>query len=89
MRAEFAELESFGSKKVATTLTETAAQIGEHFGVETLRVQADLTKVDQVERIMKEVVDKWGRIDILGGPAVRLPAWLRRRHLRPSGWCGQ
>ena len=74
---------------MATTLTETAAQIGEHFGVETLRVQADLTKVDQVERIMKEVVDKWGRIDILGEPTPpRLPAWLCRRRLKQR-MCGQ
>lgn len=26
---------------------------------------ADLTQVDQVKRIMQEVMDKWGRIDIL------------------------
>ena len=35
------------------------------FGVETLRVQADLTQKDQVERIIAEVLAKWGRIDIL------------------------
>ena len=64
-QGEFAALEAFASKKVATTLTATAAQIGEEFGVETLRLQADLTEPLQVERIMAEVMAKWGRIDIL------------------------
>jgi 3-oxoacyl-[acyl-carrier protein] reductase len=62
---EFAALEQFQSGQVATTLTATAAQIGEIHGVETLRLQADLTQVEQVERIMQETMDKWGRIDIL------------------------
>ena len=48
-----------------TTLTETAQQIGEEFGVKTVRGLGDLTKMDQVENVVESVSKELGPIDIL------------------------
>ena len=48
-----------------TTLTETAREIAEGAGVRTLRVLADLTRSDQIERVVSEVTEQLGPIDIL------------------------
>lgn len=48
-----------------TTLTDTAQQIAERFGVRTLRVLADLTASDQVQRSVETVIRDLGPIDIL------------------------
>jgi 3-oxoacyl-[acyl-carrier protein] reductase len=48
-----------------TTLTETARQIGEEFGVKTVRVLGDLTKMDQVENVVATVSQELGPIDFL------------------------
>ena len=48
-----------------TTLTDTASEIAEQFDVETVRVLADLTKGDQIERVVQTVEDSLGPIDVL------------------------
>jgi 3-oxoacyl-[acyl-carrier protein] reductase len=48
-----------------TTLTDTAREIGENFGVKTVRALGDLTDNEQVGRIVQEVTDALGPIDIL------------------------
>lgn len=48
-----------------TTLTDTAREIGEKHRVRSVRVLADLTRNDQVERIVREVTESLGGIDIL------------------------
>jgi 3-oxoacyl-[acyl-carrier protein] reductase len=48
-----------------TTLTATARQIGEQFGVRTLPVLGDLTRTEQVERVVAQAVDTLGPIDVL------------------------
>ena len=48
-----------------TTLTDTAREIGEQFGVKTVRVLGDLTKPDDVELVVKTVENELGPIDIL------------------------
>ena len=48
-----------------TTLTDTAREIGEHGQVQTVKVLADLTDGGQVERIVSEVTQELGPIDIL------------------------
>ena len=45
-----------------TTLTATAAEIGQAFGVPSLRVLADLTSGEEVDRAVGEVVARFGRI---------------------------
>ncbi|MFT5323474.1 MAG: 3-oxoacyl-[acyl-carrier protein] reductase [Planctomycetaceae bacterium] len=48
-----------------TTLTDTAREIGETFGVKTVRALGDLTDNEQAGRIVQEVTDALGPIDIL------------------------
>lgn len=48
-----------------TTLTDTAKAIGETHGVKTHRVLADLTKPEDVQRIVAEVTSELGPVDIL------------------------
>jgi 3-oxoacyl-[acyl-carrier protein] reductase len=48
-----------------TTLTDTAREIGEKYGVKTVRVLGDLTDNEQVGRIVQEVTDALGAVDIL------------------------
>lgn len=48
-----------------TTLTETAREVAEQYGVRAVRVLGDLTENDQVGRIVQEVTDALGPIDIL------------------------
>src|SRR4029077_1471762 len=48
-----------------TTLTETARRVGEEFCVRTMRVLGDLTKCEDVERVVAGVTAELGPIDIL------------------------
>ena len=56
----------------AQTLTETAAAIAESSGAHVLAVPADVTRIDDISRLVASGVDRFGRIDILvtnaGGP---------------------
>ncbi|MGD9094237.1 MAG: SDR family NAD(P)-dependent oxidoreductase, partial [Anaerolineales bacterium] len=56
-------------------LQETARQI-QSFGAEALIVPTDVTDQSQVERLVREVLKQWGRIDILvsnAGQYIRKP----------------
>uniref|UniRef100_A0A7C2K0W9 SDR family oxidoreductase n=1 Tax=Schlesneria paludicola TaxID=360056 RepID=A0A7C2K0W9_9PLAN len=48
-----------------TTLTDTARQIGEQFGVKTVRSLGDLTSEADVVRVVAEVTQSLGEIDIV------------------------
>ena len=48
-----------------TTLTETARQIGDTFGVRTVSVLGDLTLADHVERVVESTTKELGEIDIV------------------------
>src|SRR5215213_8593690 len=50
--------------RTKAAVDETAAQIGK-LGVQALGVQADMSKTADVERFMKAVIERFGRIDIL------------------------
>lgn len=56
----------------AQTLTETAAAIAESTNAHVLAVPADVTVIDDIKRLVKAGIDRFGRIDILvtnaGGP---------------------
>jgi uncharacterized protein len=56
-------------------LRELAAEIESHGG-KAMALQADVTKRDQVERMLHEVLAQWGRVDILvsnAGEYIRAP----------------
>jgi sorbitol-6-phosphate 2-dehydrogenase len=46
-------------------IRETEAKIRAEFGVETLGMVTDVTQEDQVEALVEETVNKFGRLDIL------------------------
>jgi 3-oxoacyl-[acyl-carrier protein] reductase len=48
-----------------TTLTTTAQQIGERFGVRTLPLLGDLTRTDHVERVVAQATTALGAIHVL------------------------
>lgn len=48
-----------------TTLSDTARQIGDRFGVKTVRVLGDLTNVDDVGRVVESVEKELGPMDVL------------------------
>jgi 3-oxoacyl-[acyl-carrier protein] reductase len=48
-----------------TTLTEAAREVGQQYGVQTIRVLGDLTKQADVERVAATVTAELGPIDIL------------------------
>jgi pteridine reductase len=55
---------------------ETAAVLAEQFGVAAVPVQGDLTDETAVKRIVKETLDRFGRIDVLVNCAA---IWNRKR----------
>ncbi|GAI09032.1 unnamed protein product, partial [marine sediment metagenome] len=44
---------------------ESVAKEIKDSGGEAIPVQADVTKADQVEQMVKKVLDNWGKVDIL------------------------
>ena len=46
-------------------IDEVAADLKKEFGVEAIAVRCDITDTEMVEACVKEVMDKFGRIDIL------------------------
>jgi peroxisomal 2,4-dienoyl-CoA reductase len=43
---------------------ETAAELGRE-GIEVLALQFDVRKSDEVERVTRAILERWGRLDIL------------------------
>ncbi len=46
-------------------IDEVAKNIAEEFGVETMAIRCDITDTEMVNAVVKEVMDRFGRIDIL------------------------
>jgi 3-oxoacyl-[acyl-carrier protein] reductase len=46
-------------------LRQSAAEVAEQTGAQVIPVQADVTHVDDVERVIQSAVDQFGRLDIL------------------------
>jgi 3-oxoacyl-[acyl-carrier protein] reductase len=57
----------------AAKLDEMAIAIAKDTGAEVLAITGDVTKQDQIERMVQDTIDRWGRLDVLvtnaGGPA--------------------
>src|SRR4030095_2623628 len=76
-RAVAEELAAEGSKLILCarhpdTLNATRDKIAEQSGVEVIAVSADLTQLQDIERVVNKGMERFGRIDILvtnnGGP---------------------
>ena len=46
-------------------LEEVAKELREEFGVEVLPIRCDITQTDMVEDVVKQTMERFGRIDIL------------------------
>jgi len=50
---------------VLESVQKTAAEIKAHYKVDTFAAKVDVTKIEEVENGMKQVVDTFGKIDVL------------------------
>lgn len=77
--------------KVAV-LSRTAAQINQvadevkALGAEAMAITADVSQPDQVEAAVKQVVDAWGRLDIVIANAGINGVWASLEELTPEDW---
>ena len=54
-------------------------------GTDAMVVEADVTKPDQVQRMVKEVVDRWGRLDI-GVNNAGIALWCDSEKVEYAAW---
>jgi NAD(P)-dependent dehydrogenase (short-subunit alcohol dehydrogenase family) len=66
-------------------LDATVKRIAEAGG-EALAVQGDVSKYADMERVVKEVVDRWGRLDIVFANAGINGVWAPIDELAPEEW---
>lgn len=56
---------------------KTAAELAENHGIQTLAIQTDVTKPEEVDAMVAQVVDTWGRLDVAfcnAGICMNVPA---------------
>lgn len=56
---------------------KTAAQLAEDHGIQTMAIQTDVTKPEEVDAMVKQIVDTWGRLDVAfcnAGICINAPA---------------
>lgn len=66
-------------------LKETVSQIQDADG-EAMSVKADISKPDQMQQAMQQVVDQWGRLDIVFANAGINGVWAPLEELDPDEW---
>lgn len=71
--------------RTADELQETVAEI-ESNGGEALSLVADISQPDEMERAVQEMVDQWGRIDIVFANAGINGVWAPIEELAPEEW---
>src|SRR3712207_2032466 len=56
----------------AATIEAAGREVAEQTGADVLPLTADVTRVEEIERVVDDVLHRWGRIDVLfnnaGGP---------------------
>jgi NAD(P)-dependent dehydrogenase (short-subunit alcohol dehydrogenase family) len=55
-------------------------------GAETLGVPVDVSRLEDIERLVRETVARFGRIDVLVNNAAINPLWKRAERLTPEDW---
>jgi NAD(P)-dependent dehydrogenase (short-subunit alcohol dehydrogenase family) len=71
--------------RTAEKLEETVKRIGEA-GSEGLAVQGDVASYPDMERVVGEVVEKWGRLDVVFANAGINGVWAPIEELKPEEW---
>jgi NAD(P)-dependent dehydrogenase (short-subunit alcohol dehydrogenase family) len=71
--------------RTAEKLEETVKRIAEA-GSEGLAVQGDVASYPDMERVVGEVVEKWGRLDVVFANAGINGVWAPIEELKPEEW---
>lgn len=66
-------------------LQETVSQI-QNAGTEGMSVEADISQPEQMQQAMQQVVDRWGRLDIVFANAGINGVWAPLEELDPEEW---
>jgi NAD(P)-dependent dehydrogenase (short-subunit alcohol dehydrogenase family) len=66
-------------------LQEVVGEIETH-GVEGLSVPADVSSSEQVQRAVRQVADRWGRLDVVFANAGTNGVWAPIEELQPEEW---
>lgn len=82
--AEGAKVAVLGRTK--EKLEETVERIREATGGEAMAVQGDVSKYEDVERAVREIVDRWGRLDVVFANAGINGVWAPIEELAPEEW---
>ncbi len=72
---------SRSAESVAAVVSELDA-----LGTPALGVPADVSRLDDVQALVREAVGRFGRIDVLVNNAAINPLWKRAEHLTPEDW---
>lgn len=64
---------------------QTSDEIGQNDG-EALPVVADISQPDQMQRAVQQVIDQWGRLDIVFANAGINGVWAPLEELKPEEW---
>ena len=82
--AEGAKVAVLGRTK--EKLEETVGRIREATGGEAVAVQGDVSKYEDMERAVYEIVDRWGRLDVVFANAGINGVWAPIEELAPEEW---
>ena len=82
--AEGAKVAVLGRTK--EKLEETVRRIREASGGEAIAVQGDVSKYEDMERAVREIVDRWGRLDVVFANAGINGVWAPIEELAPEEW---
>lgn len=69
----------------ADDVGETIEQIEQSNG-EAIALVADISKADQMEKAVQQLVDRWGRIDVVFANAGINGVWAPLEELKPEEW---
>lgn len=82
--AEGAKVAVLGRTK--EKLEETVGRIREATGGEAAAVQGDVSQYEDMERAVRETVDRWGRLDVVFANAGINGVWAPIEELAPEEW---
>lgn len=71
--------------RTQSKLDDTAAQIRQAGG-QALAISTDIAQPDQVQRLMQQIIDQWGRLDIVFAHAGINGVWAPLEELEPADW---
>lgn len=71
--------------RTAKQINEVAKEITQNGG-EAIAIQGDVSKVDDMQNAVQQIIDKWGRLDIVVANAGINGVWTSLEELTPEEW---